>query len=254
MAQKALWPALSQLERVLYQRFTTVIQTPVNICPGFFVFRSMALKGVAMLFTALNFRRHISSRVGAVVAAVGGAAVLSGCVVAPMDDGYAGYGYTSTTVYTNYGYPPAPRVEYRTVAPSPYHVWVSGDWFWNGGRYDWRPGRWAQPGYRPAPPPRPPQVMPMPRPDRPMARPPEPRPDRPSVAYPEPRPQPPEARPDGGQRPPHMRPDQPRPPQQMRPDRGDRDQARPQPPQREERESRRPYRDPRDREDERRRP
>ncbi|HEY4664268.1 MAG TPA: hypothetical protein VIG85_04710 [Comamonas sp.] len=161
-------------------------------------------------------------------------AAMSGCVVAPMDDGYAEYGYTSTTVYTDYGHPPPPRVEYRTVAPSPHHVWVAGDWFWGGSRYDWRPGRWAPPGYRPAPPPhrpmvqppRPPHIMPPPNPRPPVVRP-DDRPRPPQFRPDQPRPRPPQMRPDGGQRPPQMRPDQPRPPQ-ARPNRPpQREDARP---------------------------
>ena len=99
---------------------------------------------------------------------LGGAALLSGCVVAPVDDGYAGYGYSSTTVYTNYGYPPPPRVEYRYAAPSPSYVWIGGDWLWTGSRYDWRPGRWAPPGHRhvapPPPPPKKTRERPAPKP------------------------------------------------------------------------------------------
>nr|WP_174862457.1 hypothetical protein [Comamonas jiangduensis] len=77
-------------------------------------------------------------------------------MVAPLEDGYNDYGYTSTTVYTTYGHPPPPRVEYRYAAPSPSHIWIGGDWFWAGSRYDWRPGYWAPPGYRPVP--RPPHL------------------------------------------------------------------------------------------------
>lgn len=167
-------------------------------------------------------------RVWAWAAALGGAAALSGCVVAPIDDGYGdpGYSYSSTTVYTDYGYPPPPRVEYRTVAPSPSHIWVGGDWFWAGSRYDWRPGRWAAPGYRPAPPPPPPRPMVQPprppvwnapRPDRPAVRP-DDRPRPPQFNAPSPRLQPPQARPDGDRRP-QARPDRPMPPPQARPER-----------------------------------
>lgn len=188
----------------------------------------------------LNHLRRISPRVWAASAVVGGAALLTGCVVAPLDDGYADYGYTSTTVYTTYGHPPPPRVEYRYAAPSPSHIWVGGDWFWGGNRYDWRPGYWAPPGYRPAPrPPHPgyaprPSVRPAPpMPSRPVVRPNEPprppqvqapvpppppgaRPDRPRPAQwgaeRSERPRPPQMRPDGGERPrPEMRPDRPRP-------------------------------------------
>lgn len=63
-------------------------------------------------------------RCAAVVACLGGAALLSGCVVPPVDSSYS-----STTVYTTYGYPPPPRVDYRYRAPSPRHVWQAGGWF-----------------------------------------------------------------------------------------------------------------------------
>lgn len=185
-----------------------------------------------MPFTISHFKTRSSARIWTAVAAVGGAAVLSGCVVAPMDDGYADYGYTSTTVYTTYDRPPPPRVEYRTIAPSPSHVWVGGDWFWDGGRYDWRPGRWAPPGYRPAPPPPRPHIQPPPRAPHGVGAAPQP---RPPVARPDQRPRPPEfnagqrppapnANPDSGRRPPLMRPGGMHPEQarqQQSPQRGD---------------------------------
>lgn len=67
---------------------------------------------------------RFSLRGCATLGVAGAVALLSGCVVAPVDDGYADYGYSSTTVYTNYGYPPPPRVEYRTVAPAPNYIWI----------------------------------------------------------------------------------------------------------------------------------
>ncbi|MDH0898937.1 hypothetical protein N5C12_06180 [Comamonas aquatica] len=72
---------------------------------------------------------RFSPRGWAALGVAGAVALLSGCVVAPVDDGYADYGYSSTTVYTTYGYPPPPRVEYRTVAPAPNYIWIGGDWF-----------------------------------------------------------------------------------------------------------------------------
>lgn len=166
-----------------------------------------------MPFTVADLKNRLSPRCWAAVVAVGGAAVLSGCVVAPLDDGYSDYGYSSTTVYTNYGYPPPPRVEYRTVAPSPSYVWVGGDWLWSGSRYDWHPGRWAPPGYRPMP--RPPQHGYAPRPPvYPMP----PTPSRPSIRPDEPQ-RPPHWRPDGGSRPPQVRPPVPSQPPGWRPER-----------------------------------
>lgn len=190
-----------------------------------------------------------------------GALVLGGCVVAPMDDGYADYGYSSTTVYTNYGYPPPPRVEYRSVAPAPGYAWVGGDWYWGGSRYDWRPGRWAVPGYRAAPPPHRPMMLPPPRPDRPMVRPDQrPRPSQfspgqrppPSQFNPGQRPPPPQARPDGGARPPQVRPDRPMPGPQMQPDRPRPENARPS--RGEGAERRQPFRNRDQRDEERRQP
>jgi hypothetical protein len=38
----------------------------------------------------------------------------------------------------------------RPVAPSPNHIWISGDWVWVGGRYEWREGHFERrrEGYR----------------------------------------------------------------------------------------------------------
>ncbi len=33
----------------------------------------------------------------------------------------------------------------RPAAPSYGHVWVTGDWVWQGGRYQWREGHWEVP-------------------------------------------------------------------------------------------------------------
>ena len=70
-----------------------------------------------------------AGRVLAVLVAAFGAAALTGCVVPPVDSGYSSAGYydSSTVVYTQYGSPPPPRVEYRTVSPYPDYVWVGGD-------------------------------------------------------------------------------------------------------------------------------
>lgn len=190
--------------------------------------------------------RRLSPRAWGTAAVVAAAAALSGCVVAPLDDGYSDYGYSSTTVYTNYGYPPPPRVEYRTVSPYPDYVWAGGDWFWSGSRYDWRPGRWVPPGHRFAPPVHRPHSAPAPRYEQRY----EQRPRIVPLHRNEPAPR---YRPDD-RRPPQMRPDhdqrrdmRPRPPQsrgeaerpqlrqngpdrgrpEARPDRGQRPEARP---------------------------
>ena len=41
--------------------------------------------------------------------------------------------------------PPAPRVEVRTVAPSPNHTWIDGHWAWRGNRHVWMGGHWVMP-------------------------------------------------------------------------------------------------------------
>lgn len=38
--------------------------------------------------------------------------------------------------------PPKVRVEVRTAAPSPNHVWVAGHWSWRTGKYVWVGGTW----------------------------------------------------------------------------------------------------------------
>lgn len=40
---------------------------------------------------------------------------------------------------------PAEVVYARPAAPSPNHIWISGDWYWTGGRYQWREGHWDRP-------------------------------------------------------------------------------------------------------------
>ena len=84
--------------------------------------------------------------------AVAAAALLGGCVVAPID---GGYGYN----YTTYGSPPPARYEVVPAAPNAAYVWVPGLWLWGGARYDWRPGYWGPRGHgggpgRPGPGPR----------------------------------------------------------------------------------------------------
>ena len=40
--------------------------------------------------------------------------------------------------------PPAPRTEYRGVAPDDRHVWVAGYWTRSGARWVWVPGHWVR--------------------------------------------------------------------------------------------------------------
>jgi hypothetical protein len=46
--------------------------------------------------------------------------------------------------------PPAAQVEVIPVAPSVNHVWIQGNWHWNGGRWVWIRGHYAvrRAGYR----------------------------------------------------------------------------------------------------------
>ena len=202
-----------------------------------------------MPLPVFSFKHTMCPRIWCSVVLVGGAVVLSGCVVAPVEDGTTEYVYSSTTVSTRYGHPPPPRVEYRTVAPAPHYMWVAGDWFWTGSRYDWRPGRWVAPGYRLAPPP---PLPPRPhiQPPRPVQAMPAPQP-RPSVVRPNERPRPPQLEPGQRPAPSQMRPSNRPVPPQVRPNATRQDNVRPQPPRRDG-EVRRPHRG--DREDERRRP
>ena len=73
-----------------------------------------------------------------------GAALVSGCVVAPAP-GYYRAGVVVTEVE-----PPPPRYEVVGVAPAPGYLWIGGAWLWESGRYAWHPGRWEapRPGYR----------------------------------------------------------------------------------------------------------
>ena len=101
-----------------------------------------------------------SARMGAVLAS---AALLSGCVVMPVEGGYRHHDryehYESHDRYDRYeghhahryGHPPPPRAERRPRPPGPGYAWSQGRWVWSGQRYHWQPGRWHY--VRPAPPP-----------------------------------------------------------------------------------------------------
>lgn len=39
---------------------------------------------------------------------------------------------------------PQEVVYLRPAAPSPEHVWISGDWIWAGSGYHWREGHWER--------------------------------------------------------------------------------------------------------------
>lgn len=54
--------------------------------------------------------------------------------------------FTSCAVHETYVVRERPRevVYVRPPAPSPEHVWVSGDWVWESGNYHWHEGRWER--------------------------------------------------------------------------------------------------------------
>ncbi|MBK8666120.1 MAG: YXWGXW repeat-containing protein [Burkholderiales bacterium] len=88
----------------------------------------------------------------ALVAGVFGAALLTGCVVAPVPGAVYNdpYGYpTQTTVYAPVA-PPTPYYEVQPALPYPGAIWISGYWNWSGNRHQWVPGRYERPrhGYR----------------------------------------------------------------------------------------------------------
>jgi len=64
------------------------------------------------------------------LAALGCAALLSGCV------------YPARTVVVA-GPPPPPQAEYIPAPPGPGYYWVHGHYAWRGGRYVWISGRYV---------------------------------------------------------------------------------------------------------------
>ena len=80
-----------------------------------------------------------SARMGAVLAS---AALLSGCVVMPVEGGYRHHDryehYESHDRYDRYeghhahryGHPPPPRAERRPRPPGPGYAWSQGRWVW----------------------------------------------------------------------------------------------------------------------------
>jgi hypothetical protein len=40
---------------------------------------------------------------------------------------------------------PSPPIYVRPAPPRPTHIWVDGDWVYNGRVYVWREGYWAEP-------------------------------------------------------------------------------------------------------------
>lgn len=43
--------------------------------------------------------------------------------------------------------PMAPVIRVRPLAPSPRHVWVSGEYVWRGNEYVYTDGYWAEPPF-----------------------------------------------------------------------------------------------------------
>jgi WXXGXW repeat (2 copies) len=86
---------------------------------------------------------RVVSRARNFAIALGLAASLGGCIVAPAPGPYYGGAYVTLA-------PPAARVEYYGVAPSPGYFWIGGFWHYGPGGYAWSPGHWQAPraGYR----------------------------------------------------------------------------------------------------------
>ena len=40
---------------------------------------------------------------------------------------------------------PRPPAHVRSASPHPKHIWIDGDWVYNGRNYVWREGYWAAP-------------------------------------------------------------------------------------------------------------
>jgi WXXGXW repeat (2 copies) len=83
-------------------------------------------------------------------AALGAAASLGACVIAPLP-GPGGVGpEQGGPVVVAPMAPPPPPAEVIVAAPGPGYLWIGGYWGWAGGRHVWTPGRWTQPrpGYR----------------------------------------------------------------------------------------------------------
>ncbi|HOB68016.1 hypothetical protein [Ottowia sp.] len=82
----------------------------------------------------------------ALLASVAAAALLAGCVVAPVPGTVYNdpYGGPTQTVYAPVA-PPAPYYEVQPALPYPGAIWINGYWNWSGGRHVWTPGRYERP-------------------------------------------------------------------------------------------------------------
>ncbi len=102
--------------------------------------------------SASMFRPLVTSRRWALATALGSAALLGGCVVAPVPGPVyaepAGYP-VNAGVYAPVA-PPQPYYEVQPAVPFPGAVWISGYWGYNAGRHQWTPGHYERPrpGYR----------------------------------------------------------------------------------------------------------
>lgn len=89
--------------------------------------------------SASMFRPLATSRRWALATALGSAALLGGCVVAPVPGPVyaepAGYP-VNAGVYAPIA-PPQPYYEVQPAMPFPGAVWISGYWGYNGGRHQW---------------------------------------------------------------------------------------------------------------------
>ncbi|MFO1294206.1 MAG: YXWGXW repeat-containing protein [Rubrivivax sp.] len=87
-------------------------------------------------------RRRFFAHAAALGLGAVGAALLAGCVVAPLP-GYGAYEPADGPLADVA--PPMPQYEAVPVAPGPAYVWIGGYWAWQLGRYTWIGGRWAVP-------------------------------------------------------------------------------------------------------------
>jgi len=77
---------------------------------------------------------------------LGGAFMLTGCVVRERDTYHPASGEVSTDVEVG-GPPPPEIVETETYSPGPGFVWIGGYYAWAGGRWNWTPGIWVKRPY-----------------------------------------------------------------------------------------------------------
>lgn len=75
------------------------------------------------------------------LAMISGACVVRTYATVPADASYVAGDDAAT--YTVHEYPPEPLYEEVSVSPGYGHVWLDGNWHWNGYRWVWITGRWV---------------------------------------------------------------------------------------------------------------